>query len=560
MCEDILENVGQFRAPAEGEGSEPPQLIEALMGGAQRRSREDFFGRYEVNVLVGRDDTKGAPVVIETNPTYYNLFGRIEYRATLGAVTTDHRYIRPGAIHRANGGYLMVEALDLLTQPFAWDRLKQVLRTGRVQVENIGAQYTLFPTVTLTPEPIELDIKVVLIGPAHLYQLLYALDDEVRELFRVRADFDIELPWGDEQVQQYAAFVSRQVREQGLRHFEPAAVGRVVEHSARIREHQQKLSARFIDIVDLLAEASHWAGGAGRELVSAEDVEHAIEAKVYRSNLVEEKIRELIAERTFLIDTEGASAGQVNGLSVALLGDYEFGRPTRITAAIAVGEGDVVNIDRETKLSGPIHDKGFLILGGFLRDRFGRERPLSLRASMVFEQSYEEIEGDSASSAELYALLSALGDAPIEQGIAVTGSVDQRGEVQAIGGVNEKIEGFFAVCRARGLTGRQGVVIPAANVRNLMLRSEVVEAVREGHFSIWAVETVDQGVEILTGLPAGARGPDGTYPDGSLHRRVEDRLVRMAEIAREFGGAHGGGNGDGAAEREEEGESPEPEA
>lgn len=527
--EDVIEHLDQFRA---ADQAEEPQA--AVPGGAAaaRRAREEFFGRYQVNVFVSHQRNHGAPVVVETSPTYYNLFGRIEYRTAFGAVTTDHRYIRPGAVHRANGGYLMLEAADVVANPFVWDKLKQALRTRCIQMENIGSQVTLFPTTTLDPEPIDLELKVILVGPAHVYQLLYALDEDTRKLFKVRADFTVEMPWGQEQVAQYAAFISRQVRQDGLRHFDAGAVARVVEHGARALEHQGKLSTRFIDIVNLVSEASYWAERAGSGLVRAEHVDRAIREKIYRSGLVEEKIRDLIAEGTLFIDTEGEAAGRVNGLAVASVGDYAFGRPNRITAAVAVGNGDMVSIDRETRLSGPIHNKGFLILSGFLQARYGRERPLSLRASLVFEQSYEEIEGDSASSAELYALLSALADAPVRQGVAVTGSVNQHGEVQPIGGVNEKVEGFFRVCKAKGLTGGQGVIIPQANVKNLMLDHEVVQAVREGRFHVWAVSTVDQGLEILTGLPAGQRGPDGTYPEGTLHRRIEDRLAALAEAAR----------------------------
>ncbi|HEY8491581.1 MAG TPA: ATP-binding protein [Dehalococcoidia bacterium] len=529
--EDVMEHLDQFRA---SEAEEPQAPGGPAAAAAARRAREEFFGRYQANVFVSHQRNHGAPVVVESNPTYYNLFGRIEYRTAFGAVTTDHRYIRPGAIHRANGGYLMLEAVDVLSNPFVWEKLKQALRTRCIQMENIGSQLTLFPTTTLDPEPMDLDLKVILVGPAHVYQLLYAADEDMRKLFKVRADFTVEMPWAEEQVAQYAAFISRQVRQDRLRHFDAGAVARVVEHGARVLEHQGKLSTRFIDIVDLVSEASYWAGRAGSGVVRAEHVDRALQEKVYRSNLVEEKVRELIAEGTLLIDTDGEAAGQVNGLAVASVGDYAFGRPNRITASVTVGNGDMVSIDRETRLSGPIHNKGFLILSGFLQSRYGRERPLSLRASLVFEQSYEEIEGDSASSAELYALLSALAEAPVRQGIAVTGSVNQHGEIQPIGGVNEKVEGFYRVCKVKGLTGGQGVVIPQANAKNLMLDEEVVQAVRDGRFHVWAVRTVDEGLEVLTGVPAGSRGPDGTYPEGTLHRRIEERLGRLAEAARRY--------------------------
>ncbi len=533
LPDDVVDNLDRFRA------AEPEQTLPEPMAASTRRANETFFGRYQPNLLVSHPEGDGAPVVFETSPSYYNLFGRLEYEATFGAVTTDHRRIKPGAIHRANGGYLLLDAAAVLAQPFVWEKLKETLRSREIKIESIGTQLTLFPTVTLEPEAIELDLKLVLIGSPRIYALLYQLDEDVRKLFKVRAEFDVEMPWEDGQADLYAAFVARQVRDEGLRHFDREAVARVVEQGARLSEHQGRLSARFLEIAELAAEASHWAGRDGSELVRAADVERAIERKTYRSNLVEEKIRELIAEGTLMIDVEGERVGQVNGLSVSRLGDYAFGRPSRITATVAVGDGEVLNVDRETELSGPIHDKGFLILTGFLRERYGGERPLSLAASLVFEQSYDFIEGDSASGAELFALLSSLAGAPVKQGIAVTGSVNQHGRIQAIGGVNEKVEGFYLACKQAGLSGEQGVIVPAANVRNLMLRGEVVEAVREGRFHVWAIEDADQGLEILTGLPAGERGADGEYAAGTLHRLVEDRLAAFAETGRQFRGGPG---------------------
>jgi lon-related putative ATP-dependent protease len=532
LPEDVVENLDRFRQPTEGDQGIPEPLATGL-----RRGREEFFARYEPNVLVSHAGADGAPVVFETSPSYYNLFGRIEYEASFGAVTTDHRRIKPGAIHHANGGYLMLEAMEMLAQPFVWTKLKETLRAGRLKIENIGTQLTLFPTATLEPERIDLDLKVVLVGPAVMYSLLYLLDEDFRKLFKVRAEFDVEMPWEDEEPERYAAFIARRVRDDGLRHFDREAVARVVEHGARMSQHQGKLSTRFIEVTELVAEASYWAERADCEVVRAEDVRRAIEEKVYRSSLIEEKIRELIAEGSLLIDADGERIGQVNGLYVAALGDYAFGRPSRITATVAVGDGEVVNIDRETELSGPVHDKGFLILAGFLRERYGADKPLSLGASLVFEQSYGVIEGDSASSAELYALLSSLADAPIRQGVAVTGSVNQHGRVQPIGAVNEKIEGFYFVCEEAGLTGEQGVIVPAANAKNLMLRDEVIDAVGAGRFSVWATGSVDEGLEILTGVPAGERLPDGSYPEGTIHGLVSARLAEYAEIGRRFRGA-----------------------
>jgi lon-related putative ATP-dependent protease len=536
--EDVIEHLGRFRGKEAAEEGVPEPIAAGM-----RQAREAFFARYEPNVLVSHEDAEGAPVVFETNPTYYNLFGRVEYEATFGALSTDHRHIKSGALHRANGGYLMLDALNVLAQPLVWTKLKETLRTRQVEIETIGSQLMLFPTATLEPEAIDLDVKVILVGPPRLYALLYQLDEDVRKLFKVRADFEVDMPWDDDQAGEYAAFIARQVSAEGLLHFDRGGVARVVEHGARVAEHQGKLSTRFLEIADLVAEASQWARHSGSGLVGADDVDRAIEEKVYRSSLIEERIRELIAEGTLMIDVSDQRIGQVNGLSVARVGDYEFGRPVRITASTALGGGDVVNIDRETELSGPVHDKGFLILAGFLKLRYGAERPLSLEASLVFEQSYDEVEGDSASGAELFALLSSLAEAPIRQGIAVTGSVNQHGLLQAIGAVNEKIEGFFRVCEQAGLTGEQGVIIPTANLRHLMLREEVVAAVSGGQFNVWAVDTVDESIEILTGVPAGERGSDGAYSEGSIHRRIEDRLDHLAELGQRFGAA---GRGRGA--------------
>ena len=528
--EDVIEHLGNFRVPQAYQEA-PPEPIASAM----RRTREDFFARYEPNLLVAHDNGNGAPVVFETNPTYYNLFGRIEYEATFGALSTDHRRIKAGALHRANGGYLMLDALGVLAQPFVWTKLKETLRNRKIEIETIGSQLTLFPTATLEPEPIELELKVILVGSPRLYSILHLLDEDLRKLFKVRADFALDMAREDSSADGYAAFIAARVADDGLLHFDRGAVARVVEHGARLAQHQGKLSTRFMEIADLVAESSHWARKAEADTVATAHVEQALEQSVYRSNQVEERIRELIAEGTLMIEAAGERLGQVNGLSVASLGDYEFGHPVRVSASSGFGGGDFVNIDRETELSGPIHDKGFLILSGFLGHCYGAERPLALRASIVFEQSYDEIEGDSASSAELCALLSSISEVPIRQGIAVTGSVNQYGRLQAIGGVNEKVEGFFKACEQAGLTGDQGVIVPAANVRHLMLRPELVAAASAGRFSVWAIETVDEAITLLTGVPAGERGVDGAYPEGTIHRRIEDRLDQLAALARQFG-------------------------
>ncbi|MER3410077.1 MAG: ATP-dependent protease [Thermoleophilia bacterium] len=521
--QDVLERVGELRAPEE-EGL--PVFLAMLR-------RPSDLARYRVNVLVDNGGARGAPVVVETNPTYYNLVGRIEYRPSFGTMVTDFREIKAGALHRANGGFLLLDALEVLRHPFAWEALKRALRDGHVRIENLGEEWSAVPTATLRPEPIPLDVKVCLIGQPLLYHFLYAVDEDFRELFKVKADFSPEMEWSDEHLQSYAAFVSRWVRAAGLRHFDREAVARLVEHGARLREDQGKLSTRLLDISDIVSEASFWAGLAGRQVVTGKDVERAIEKREYRSSLLEERVQELIAEGTIRIDTDGARVGQVNGLSILDLGDYTFGRPSRVSARVSIGRGGVQSIEREIELSGPIHSKGVLILSGYLAGQYAQETPLALAATLTFEQSYDEVEGDSASSTELYALLSALSGLPLDQGMAVTGSVDQYGQVQAVGGVTRKVEGFYATCKAKGLTGRQGVVVPAANVRHLMLDEEVVEAVREGRFHVWAVSTVDEGIELLTGRPA-----------SEVHALVAKQLKAYAERLRELA--------EGAPEEEEE--------
>jgi predicted ATP-dependent protease len=520
---DVLARLDQFRRPEESQLPFP-------FGGRQR----DSFSRYRVNVFVDNGATRGAPVVLERNPTYYNLVGRIEYRAAFGSMVTDFREIKPGALHRANGGFLVLELLDVLRHPFSWEALKRALRGGEVRTENLGEEFSAVPSATLRPGPIPLDLKVVLIGSPLLYGLLYQLDEDFRELFKVKADFAPEMEWSEDHFAGYAGFVRRRVDEVGLRHFDRSAVARLIEYSARLREHQRKLSTRLLVIADIVGEANFWAGKAGHELVAAEDVDRALAQREYRSNLFEERIRELIADGTIVIDTEGDRCGQVNGLSLLDLGDYVFGRPTRVTASVSLGRGTVQSIEREIELSGPIHSKGVLTLSGYLAGKYAQELPLALAATITFEQSYDEVEGDSASSTELYALLSALSGLSLAQGIAVTGSVNQHGEVQAVGGVTRKIEGFFATCKVKGLTGEQGVIVPRANLPHLMLQDEVVEAVRAGQFHVWAVDTIEEGIELLTGCPAGARQADGGYQEGTVNALVEQRLQHYADQLRAF--------------------------
>ncbi|MFP4686873.1 MAG: Lon protease family protein, partial [bacterium] len=447
---------------------------------------------------------------------------------------TDYTMIKGGALHRANGGYLIIEAKDILTSPFAWDALKRSLKNKEIKTEIMGQEYRSIQAQTLEPEPIPLQIKVIVIGDPLLYYLLYNRDEDFQELFKVKADFSVETDWGEETEQQYARFIADLCRNEKLRHFTPCGVGRVIEYCGRMAASQKKLDTKFGDIVDMIREAAYWADKNGNEYVEGVDVQKAIDEKVYRSNRIEEKIRELIEEKTLLIDTTGQQVGQVNGISVIPLGDYAFGKPSRITARTHVGSQGIVNVEREIEMSGRVHNKGVMILSGYLGGQFALDIPLALSASITFEQLYEEVEGDSASSSELYALLSSLSGFPIRQDLAVTGSVNQRGQVQAIGGVNEKIEGFFDVCRLEGLTGHQGVIIPASNVNNLMVRADVVEAVKNGKFSIYAVKSIGEGIELLTGKPAGEKQQDGSYPEGSVNYAVQKKLKELAEKAKKF--------------------------
>ena len=527
--------LGQEQVSA-GEGSAPGKTGHAA-------ARDGTLRQYTVNVLVSRDSNGGAPVIYEDHPTHGNLLGRIEHRSELGTLVTDFTLIKAGALHRANGGYLVLDALKLLTQPYAWEGLKRILRAGEVQIESLGQTLSIIDTVSLDPQPIPLDIKIVLVGERMLYYLLCQYDPDFSELFKVQADFEEEMARDAPNVELYARLIGTIARNEKMRPFDPGAVARVIERAARIAGDREKLTTHMRSIADLLHESDFWAGKAGRDAVTAADVRQAIDAHIRRSDRLREKVQEVIAEGVVLIDSEGAKPGQINGLSVMQLGGFAFGRPSRITARVSLGRGHVVDIEREVKLGGPLHSKGVLILSGFLADRFGRDRPLALAASLVFEQSYGGVDGDSASSAELYALMSALAGVPIRQGLAVTGSVNQRGEVQAIGGANEKIEGFFDVCKARGLTGEQGVLIPASNTRHLMLREDVVEACRKGEFAIYAVESIDQGLEILTGISAGEPDGQGVYPEGSINRLAADRLAAFAETARKMGGAGDGKNG-----------------
>lgn len=490
VLDDIIKNLRLFREKDEKSGLE-------LLFFRDERVR-DFTYRYQVNLLVDNSKTTGAPVVLETNPTYYNLLGKMEYEAHLGVLSTDFMKIKPGSLHKANGGYLIIQCRDLLTNLYSWNVLKRALKTEKIYMENLGEQLGITPTSTLKPEPIPLDVKVILIGSYWEYRLLYNYDEDYRKLFKIRADFDVEMERTAENEDKLAQIISYHCKRENLCEFDSTALARIVEHSSRMADNQDKLSTRFNDLVEIIYEADAWAKMQGAGIVTGEYVKLAIAKKVYRANKYEEKIRELIAKGILLIDVEGKEIGQVNGLAVIDLGEYSFGKPSRITANTYIGKKGIINIEREAKLSGPIHDKGVLILSGYLGGRFGGLYPLSFSASICFEQSYEGIEGDSASSGELYAMLSSLSGIPLNQGIAVTGSVNQKGHIQAIGGVNQKIEGYFAICRHRGLTGKQGVIIPQQNVKNLMLEDEIREAVKKGDFHIYAINTIEEGMEILT--------------------------------------------------------------
>jgi lon-related putative ATP-dependent protease len=488
-----------------------------------------FLERYQVNVLVDRSGLHGAPVVVEPNPTYGNLVGRVEHHAHFGTLVTDFTLIRPGALHQANGGYLILEAIDVLRNFHAWDALKKALKSGSVRMEDPLEEWRLASAAGLAPEPIPLSVKVVLIGSPLIYYLLCALDEDFSELFKVKVDFDDSLPRTAEFELLYARFIGGVCRDEGLPSFSPGAVAKLIEQGSRLVSHQGRITSRLGDSLDLIRESAFWATQRGQTLVSAEDVSHAISQKVYRASLLEERVRRHMTEGTLLIATDGRAVGQVNGISVLALGDHAFGRPSRITARTFAGEPGVIDIEREAKLGGPVHSKGVMILSGYVAGRYAREHPLALSASIAFEQHYEEIEGDSASSAELYALLSSLARIPLDQSLAVTGSMNQLGEVQPVGGINEKIEGFFDLCRARGLTGRQGVLIPEANVRHLMLREDIVEAARDERFHIHAVSNVDEGLALLSGREAGVRGSDGRFPEGSFNAAVEQALAANVE-------------------------------
>ncbi|AEG60883.1 Lon protease family protein [Desulforamulus ruminis] len=490
---------------------------------------QDLFKNYGLHLFVNNGDTAGAPVVVETNPHYYNLFGKVEYRSQMGTVNTDFTMIREGAIHRANGGYLILQAKDLLADPHSWEALKKALKNRQVIIENIGEHYRAVPTMSLKPEGIPLRLKVILIGSQQMYHLLQRADEDFEKMFKVMVDFEVVMPRTTENLKNYAAFVGSVCRREKLLHFERSGLAEMIEYSSRLAGSQNKLSTQFNEIVEVILESAAWAREAGADWVAAEHVRQAIREKIYRFSRVEERIQEMILQGKILVDTQGAVVGQVNGLAVLDAGHYAFGKPSRITAKTYMGQDGLVNIERETEMSGSIHSKGVLTLTGYLGSLFAQNKLLCLSARTTFEQLYEGIEGDSASSAELYAILSSLSGVPIKQSLAVTGSVNQNGEIQPIGGVTEKVEGFFEVCQARKLTGDQGVIIPFQNVDDLMLGHEVIEAVEKGLFHIYAVSRVEEGIELLTGMPAGQMTEKGIYPPDTIFGKVDLKLTDYAE-------------------------------
>lgn len=541
--EDVIDNVEIFRADhvaAEeqrrqqqmqmlSQGQRPPSML-----GGQDSLPQSPYNRYAVNVLISHAEQQGAPVEFETKPTIENLTGDIEHLSYMGALITDFTMIKEGALHRANGGYLVLEALTLLTRPFAWEALKRALKESEVRPESIREQLRLVSTVSLEPEPIPLDVKVVLIGTPTLYYLLYQHDEDFEKLFKVKADFSLIMDREGNSVQSYARYIAACCHRENLPHFAPDAVALVAEEGARLAGDREKLTVRFLEVADLVRESAYWCRKNDGKVVSAEHVRRAVEDAIWRSNRIEERLLELIEQGTLMVDVDGEKTGQVNGIAVLPLGDYAFGKPTRITARSFLGKPGVINIDREVEMAGPIHNKATLILGGYLGQKFALQQPLSATSTVTFEQVYDEIEGDSASAAELYALISSIGEVPLRQDLAVTGSVNQHGEIQAIGGVNEKVEGFFRTCKLHGLTGNQGVVIPQTNARNLMLHPDVVDAVEAGEFHVYAVSTVDEAIELLTGLPMGEHDEEGNYPENTVGAAVARRLIELAQRHRKF--------------------------
>ena len=519
--EDVLENISQFFEDEE----DTDDSLSALLPMLGKKPAEDVTLKYKVNLIVDHSKTKGAPVVVTFNPTYNNLMGEVEYDSEFGNLTTDFMKIKGGLLHKANGGYLIVQAQDILSAPQAWEALRRVIKTKEINLDSVREQLGAVVAPTLKPEPIPAKIKVIMVGSSYYYELLSSYDEEFDKFFKIRADFDYEMPRNQGNVEKIAQFIKRFVEREKTMEFDAGAVCAIVEYSSRMAERQDKLSTRFNHLAEILCEAVTWAKLGGAKLVTAEYIRKTIFEKEQRLKLYEEKLDEMLDENVIMIDTTGSEIGQINGLAVLDMGSYAFGNPTRITATTYVGKSGIVNIEKEARLSGQTHDKGVQIITGFLGQTYAQEFPLSLSCRVCFEQNYNGIDGDSASSTELYCILSSLAELPIRQDLAVTGSVNQKGEIQAIGGVTHKIEGFFDLCKKRGLTGNQGVIIPVSNVRDLVLKDEVVDAVKDGVFHIYPIAHIDEGIELLTGVPAGERGRNGKFPADSVHGRVMKKLV-----------------------------------
>lgn len=531
LRDHILKNLHRFKA------AEAAPTTAQLLPVQMAEPATDPFLPYRINVLVDNGDTKGPPIIVETNPSYHNLFGVVEKKPVIGGYVTDFTLIKAGSMSKANGGYIVLYDRDVLANAGVWEALLRVIKNRELRIEEPAAFFGWAPPQGLRPEPIPNDTKVIIIGDPHLYRVLAGGDPDFREAFKVKADFDSQVDRSQQNIIAFACFISDYCNREGLRHFDNTGVARVIEQCSRMVENQEKLSTRFSDIVDLLIESDYWARQDKAELISAKHVEQAVVEKTFRLNLIEKRLQELITDGTILVDVEGTELGQINGLAVYQLGDFSFGKPSRITAKTFMGRGGVVNIEREAKLSGKSHDKGVLILSGYLGSKYAQEKPLSLSASICFEQSYDGVDGDSASSTELYAILSSLSGVPLKQNIAVTGSVNQNGEIQAIGGINRKIEGFYDVCRTKGLTGDQGVLMPTSNLRNLMLRADVIKAVEEKKFHVYAVQSIDEGIEVLTDVAAGTRNVNGKFPEGSINALVEQTLMHYAERQQQINAA-----------------------
>jgi lon-related putative ATP-dependent protease len=519
--QDILDNLDDFREEEVSE--EQQQVIIPWM-----QKTETPINKYKVNVLVDNGGIKGAPVIIDSNPTYSNLIGKIEYENEFGSVSTDYTKIKPGLFHMANGGYLILQAKDILSNPQSYEAINRVLKTKKITIENMKDQTGVVAVTAIKPQPIPVDLKVILVGSTSIYQLLYEYEEDFRKLFKVKVDFDEEMDRNDENILKLSKFISGFCRKENTLHFDRSGVAKVVEYTSWLVEDKNKLSTRFNEIVEILCEACMWAEDDGARMVKAKHVERAIAEKAYRCNRLDKKLLEMLNDGTIMVDTDGTEVGQINGLTVMDMGDYSFGKPSRITASTYIGESGIVNVEREVDLSGTSHSKGVLILSGYIGQKYAQEFPLSLSASLCFEQLYGGVDGDSASSAELYAILSSLAEVPIKQSIAVTGSVNQKGEIQPVGGVTYKIEGFFELCKLRGLTGEQGVIIPYQNINNLILNEEVLDAVRKKLFHIYPVKTIDEGIELLTGKKAGEKGSDGKYKKDTINYLVNLKLERFA--------------------------------